>query len=121
MSMILKNQSAQDLGRFDYLQDVSRIEDWQTNNPGKRFAGGCAILLTNDSAYWKKSGKKCIYKNFALEECTTISAGYKSWAKKPKPSSVGINRINGLSLRNDYDIQWQKYSGDFQYLLLEIL
>lgn len=119
--MILKNQSAQDLGRFDYLQDVSRVEDWLNNNPTKHFAGGCAILLTNDSAYWTKSGKNCIYKNFSLKDCATILAGGKNWEKNPKSSSVGINRINGLSLRNNYDIQWQKYSGDFQYLLLEIL
>jgi len=45
----LKNQSAQDTGRYDFLKDVSRLEDCVDKLPN---AIGYAIFLTNDPLYW---------------------------------------------------------------------
>ena len=46
----LKNQSAQDIGRYDFLKDVQRLEQFLAqSNSGT----GYAIFLTNDSLYWK--------------------------------------------------------------------
>lgn len=119
-SYMLKNHAAQDLGRFDYLQDVSRIECWRVNNNGKHFAGGCAIILTNDSSYWKKTGVNCIYQDFALLDGITIPAGKKSWNKNVKSTSVGARRINGLDFKNGYLVNWKDYTQGFKYLITEI-
>ena len=117
---LLKNHAAQDLGRFDYLNDVSRIENWQSNNQGKQFVGGCAIILTNDSAYWKNDGKGRIYEQFALKDGNTITSGSKAWIGNVKITSVGKSRINGLNLYNTYKIKWLDYCNGFKYLMLII-
>lgn len=54
---ILKNQSAQNLGCYDFWKDVRRIEVIK-NKYGKSIIGGIAIFLTNDSAYWNENIKK---------------------------------------------------------------
>jgi len=47
----LKDQSAQDISRYDFLKDVQRLEQVVAVHPNSI---GYAVLLTNDSAYWKK-------------------------------------------------------------------
>lgn len=45
----LRDQSAQDQRRYDFISDISRLEDVVRNG---RSAVGYAILLTNDPSYW---------------------------------------------------------------------
>lgn len=116
----LKDHAAQDLGRFDYLNDIARIENWSQNNQNKNFASGCAIMLTNDSVYWAKDGAKCVYKEFALKDKTTISAGAKHWKAGTTQASVGKQRIKGLSLAHNYDILWVDYCDGFKYLIEKV-
>lgn len=120
----LKNQAAQDLGRFDYLKDISRIEQWSILNPNRQFGGGVAIILTNDSSYWTRDGKNCNYEEFSLKDGLKIMAGKKNWKSGTTPASTGINRISGLTLRDNYSINWNGYcSGkkyEFKYLIEEI-
>lgn len=119
----LKNQSAQDLGRFDFLKDISRIEQWNQFNPNRTFAGGVAMILTNDSSYWEKTGENCNYEAFALKDETTIVAGKKEWSSE-NLNYVGKARKNGLNLLHDYTVKWVNYHKDenneFRYLLEEI-
>lgn len=120
VSYTLKNHAAQDLGRFDYLKDVSRIENFSANT-NKNFGGGFAVIVTNDSTYWEKDGAKCIYKEFAVKNGVTISKGDKNWVNGTKESSVGKDRINGLTLLKDYSVKWQPIADtSFEYLILEI-
>lgn len=120
----LKNQAAQDLGRFDYLKDISRIEQWSQLNPNRKLSGGVAILLTNDQSYWDRSGVGCNYEEFALKEGLRIRAGKKNWKPGTTSASTGENRINGLTLTKDYDIIWEDYCNGgkykFRYLIEEI-
>jgi len=44
----LKNQGAQDLLRYDYLKDIYRLQKIKNNCEKEAFAGGFAIILTND-------------------------------------------------------------------------
>ncbi len=44
----LKDQSAQDISRYDFLKDVQRLEQVVAVHPNSI---GYAVLLTNDSAY----------------------------------------------------------------------
>lgn len=117
---LLKNHAAQDLGRFDYLNDVSRIENWQSNNQGKQFVGGCAIILTNDAVYWEKDGYGYIYKDFALKDNTTTVAGTKNWPQGSSATSVGQSRLCGLNLKNTYKLNWHNYCNGFKFLMLVI-
>lgn len=47
----LRDQAAQDLGRYDFLLDVKRIQDLVGQGLIDR---GASLFLTNDSAYWKR-------------------------------------------------------------------
>ena len=62
----LKNQAAQDLGRYDFLKDVMRIESFEENNPNKKLDCGYAVLLANDSTYWEREGSTTLYRDFSL-------------------------------------------------------
>lgn len=44
----LRTDSAEDIGRYDFLKDVQRLERFVSD---RRNASGCVILLTNDSLY----------------------------------------------------------------------
>ena len=44
----LKNQGAQDLLRYDYLKDIYRLQNIAKNCEEGQFAGGFAVILTND-------------------------------------------------------------------------
>ena len=50
-SFALRNQSAQDQGRYDFLRDIQRLELMRSKLEQCR--AGYAVLLTNDSSYWK--------------------------------------------------------------------
>ena len=50
----LKGHSAQDLGRYDFLKDIYRVEKYVTE---RKNWTGYAILLTNDSAYWNPTNR----------------------------------------------------------------
>ena len=115
----LKNHAAQDLGRFDYLQDVERIENFNAFTSKVKEAG-YAIILTNDHNYWSAGRAGCIYDDFALNNGRKIDKGMKSWAVGTKVTSVGKSRINGLTLKDSYCIEWEKLDINFKYLMLEI-
>ncbi len=50
-SFVLRNQSAQDQGRYDFLRDIQRLERMRFKL--EQCKAGYAVLLTNDSSYWK--------------------------------------------------------------------
>jgi len=57
----LKNDGAQDLGRYDFIKDVERLARIAAHIPQVE---GYAVLLTNDSGYWK-------------EGATTVDAAFR--------------------------------------------
>src|SRR5258707_5236584 len=46
----LLNHGAQDIGRYDFVKDVTRLEKFVVNHPE---SFGYALLLTNDVGYWQ--------------------------------------------------------------------
>lgn len=116
----LKEQGAQDLGRYDYLKDIQRLENLskEINNFGKGFA----ILLTNDTSYCGKKRKGAIDEEFFLTQ-NEIKTGTMKWA--PKAGKVTTNkRKNPIKLSGKYKINWKDYSkfenqknGEFKYCL----
>lgn len=120
-SFTLKTHAAQGLGRYDYLNDVSRIEQFSSKY-NKKIQNGFAIILTNDRQYWAQSGKGKSYAEFSLKDGATQISGHKKWAQGISPNSTGAHRINGLDLSKSYQINWSQWGQipNFKYLLLEI-
>src|SRR5690606_2571104 len=62
----LKNQAAQDISRYDFWNDVSKLEKVVSGRPGTH---GYAILITNEHLYWEKPKKqRSVDEDFLLYE-----------------------------------------------------
>ena len=116
----LKNHGAQDLGRYDYLKDIQRMELF--SNEIHNFEKGFTIILTNDNSYWKKNKKGTVDEQFYLNE-NIIKTGLLKWGEH---SSEGTkkNREKPIELNGKYKINWNDYSvindnsgGIFKYCL----
>ncbi|MEN6594958.1 MAG: hypothetical protein ABFC31_08470 [Clostridiaceae bacterium] len=120
----LKNHGAQDIGKYDCMLDIQRIESMRGVIPG--FEKGYAVWLTNDSLYWKAPCKTGVfYREFSIHE-GSIKRGVMSWDEKTgKGTTKG--RTKPVVLRGTYTINWKPYStvkadrnGEFYYALIEV-
>ena len=119
----LLNQSAQDGGRYDFIKDVVRLEQFVDTHPGTI---GYAIFLTNDDSYWKEKKRLDttdimfrIHENRVLE-------GNLRWSEATGAGTMK-GRENPLPLRGSHSIRWIDYSNfdgvgprKFRYVLLEV-
>lgn len=120
----LTNQAAQDLGRYDFIKDIHRLERLTLARPG---TSGYAILLTNDSSYWTQArGSDSVDAAFRLHPARTLS-GSLGWGLRASAGTVQ-GREAALALSGSYSIAWQDYSrvdspryGTFKYLAVEVL
>jgi hypothetical protein len=122
----LRGQSAQDCGRYDFLSDVRRLEDFVMSAPGTG-AVGYAILLSNDRLYWQQSGRSNLSKHFSIYEGREIVPGDKmQWV-----GGYTKGREQPISCQFRYSCAWSDYStippngpmttnGCFKYLLLTV-
>ena len=118
----LRNHSAQDQRRYDFLLDIQRLEFMR--------AGGCkagyAVLLTNDSSYWKgPTTRDTVDAAFRIHEGRTI-AGESAWAER---ASLGTmkGREPPIRLQGSYRLRWRDFSmftgksyGQFRYLAVPV-
>ncbi|KKR47539.1 MAG: hypothetical protein UT90_C0006G0055 [Parcubacteria group bacterium GW2011_GWA1_40_21] len=109
----LKNQGAQDCGRYDFWKDVSRIESKvaETNN-----SFGYVIFLTNDHSYLREPRKTSLTYNYRTTDGRKVT-------KCSLGSLKGYNkgRERNIKIKNSYEIKWKNYGNhDFKFLLLEI-
>jgi hypothetical protein len=111
----LKGHSAQPTGRYNFLRDVVRLENivWSDNH-----THGLAIMLANDSAYWKVSSREASDSDLRIHEGRPLEGELK-WAQDSAPS---------VQLRGNYTAHWYKYSdlaegtwGQMRYLALNTL
>lgn len=99
---ILKNQSAQNLGCYNFWKDVRRIE-FIKQEYRKNVKGGIAIFLTNDSSYWKENIKKDVaYYNFRLSEQNTTKN--KTWTKDIADTNKKTHP--DFTLNHTYNPKW---------------
>lgn len=109
----LKEQGAQDCGRYDFWKDISRIESkvYENNN-----SLGYAIFLTNDVSYLKSPKEKSYSYNFRTTDKRDDCSGSLGYL-------LGYNkgRKEEIILKNFYKLEWQNYGNyGFKFLLLEI-
>jgi len=118
----LLNQSAQDIGRYDFIKDIQRLEQITS---GKKDIKGYAILLTNDSSYWSEPRGMTVDANFRINEGRTLS-GELCWGDKASDGTMR-GREKPILLKGVYNVIWNDYSeltgstyNKFRYLLIEI-
>jgi hypothetical protein len=119
----LMNHGAQDLGRYDFFKDLSRVEAFTKSGPDRR---GYAIFLTNDGYYWRPPRMVGAgYAAFAMNEGREV-CGSLCWGDR---ASAGTRqgRANEIGIYGRYRLSWLPYSkvpanahGEFRYLSLEV-
>lgn len=99
----LKNQGAQDLGKFDYLSDIERIESFNH----EKFYEGYAIMITNDFSYTKKTNGVTKNMEFSIGNCC-IKNGVMTWGEG---SSIynNLHRKASICFKKDYKMNWKIY------------
>jgi len=118
----LKDQSAQNCGRYDFCKDIERLEKILKKYPN---GTGFAILLTNDASYWKEPRRSdTVDKDFRIHEGRTIKGTLK-WKRGTSKGTIR-GRENPIKLTGKYNLHWKNYSnlngnnGEFRYLLVEV-
>ncbi len=111
----LKNQGAQDIGRYDFLKDVSRLETWYAQG---RIKLGYAIILTNDHSYWTPPTRDTVDKEFRIHDRTL--SGRLSWGVNASAGTTK-NREQPILIKEKYMLNWSDTPNpDFKYLLIKI-
>lgn len=119
----LKDQSAQDLGRYDFMKDIQRLEQVAATH---RNVTGYAILLTNDSAYWvKPANHSTVDANFRIHDGRIVE-GVLGWGANASDGTKK-NREQPIGLQGRYRLQWIDYShqssaryGEFRLLVVKV-
>jgi len=118
----LRSHGAQDIGRYDILRDLTRLEEVTQCTPG---AVGLALVLTNDSAYWKPATAGVCYERFSLVQGRHLS-GTLAWGPTAGAGTTK-GRSEPICLSGSYDIEWRTYSSlpvaswnEFRYLAIPV-
>ena len=120
----LLKDGAHDLGRYDFIKDVARLERYVSSVENTI---GCAVLLTNDDLYWKESVRGINSAAFFLHEGKQFDSGNAlTWHERTGDGTMR-GRTEAFTLRGNYIIKWKNYSSIpdlryaiFRYVALEI-
>lgn len=113
---VMKNQGAQDHGRYDFWKDIRRIELVRKHFTNVK--GGLAVFMTNDEAYTKEP--RATSNNQAFSMCAGLHDKRKTW-KDPKSKSAQSRP--DFTLERDYAINWntKTINGvEFHYCVVSI-
>jgi len=118
----LLNQSAQDIGRYDLIKDIQRLEQIVSSRSS---IVGYAIFLTNDSAYWTiPRSNQTVDASFRIHD-GRILTGELSWAPGASEGTMH-GREDRLHVKGAYNLKWKDYSeisqksyGKLRYLLVK--
>ena len=118
----LASHSAQDIGRYDFIKDIIRLENIVST---LKNCDGHAILLTNDSAYWRPKPTGTVDEAFHLTDGRTLN-GSMAWTEKASDGTKK-NRETILKLSGTYSLNWHDFSiasmekyGQFRYLAVQV-
>ena len=123
-SFALRDHSAQDQRRYDFLLDIQRLE--LMRSMPELCKAGYAVMLTNDSSYWKVPGQRdTVDADFRVHEGREISRAL-AWAARASPGTVK-GRESPIQIQGSYRFHWQEYSnfpeksyGRFRYLAVSV-
>jgi len=120
----LINQGAQDIGRYDVLKDVQRLERMVAEGI---VDSGFLVFLTNDLSYSTDSRitDDTVDRDFRLHEGRTLH-GTLGWGERAGAGTTK-GREEPIVLAGSYRLKWAPYSviptvrgGEFRYLLLHV-
>lgn len=120
----LLDQSAQDVGRYDFLRDIQRLEQIVLDRDDIE---GYAIFLTNDSAYWSPPrNTQTVDASFRIHQ-GRILTGELGWGSGASKGTMH-GREETIHIKGVYNLQWEDYSqpsressyGKFRYLLVKV-
>ena len=119
----LRNQAAQDISRYDFCKDVQRLEHVAVKGIAK---AGVAILLTNDSSYWRPTKRPATADaDFRLEEGRKLT-GSLAWSRRAGAGTTK-GREEPIEIDGSYDLSWRVYSkpastsyGEFWFLVVYV-
>lgn len=120
----LRGDDAHDVSRYDFIKDISRLEKYVSSIDA---ATGYAVLLTNDSLYWKESARGVNSAAFFLHEGRVLDcSGPLAWHDRTGHGTK-VGREESLVLHRNYTVSWRDYSiiqdltdGKFRYIVLAI-
>jgi hypothetical protein len=119
----LKNHGAQDIGRYDFLKQVEKLEKITTGSDNIK---GIAILLTNDHLYWSEPTRANTVDSYFRIHENRILTGELKWMEHASAGTTK-DRENPLVIKGTYKLQWKHYStvsnkrhGEFRYLAVHI-
>ena len=96
----LRDQSAQDQGRYDFIKDIERLESFIATTPN---AHGCAIFIANDRSYWIPPRKpNTIDAQFRIH-VGRVLANSLSWSGSCQSGTVA-GRTAPIVLHNKYTL-----------------
>lgn len=121
----LKNHAAQPLRRYDFINDIQRIE-----RVSKAYgARGIAVMLTNTRAYWSSPAlgwRTTSGASFRIHEGSTLTS-VMGWSENTGSGTIK-HREEPVRLEGSYDLRWRDYSAvpgagrgrEFRYLAVEV-
>ena len=124
-SFSLRDQSAQDHGRYDFLKDIARLEYLLDRRMARC---GIAVLLTNDSLYEDRRPPEVIDADFSLHDGRHLPTGPTTmqWAESAGTRTT-IGRTAPIAVRGPHTLRWSTFgqpgkgrSGHFRYLAVEV-
>jgi hypothetical protein len=119
----LKSQSAQDIGRYDFLRDLERIQYLCAETA---VASGHVVLLTNDSSYWAPlRSPEVSYAHFSLADGRVVEGTLRWGPTAGEGTTKG--RAQPIHVDSPHKLRWSDYSevssgtyGRFRYLWISI-
>lgn len=111
----LKNHGAQNLGRFDFFEDLRRLTSLKKCG---KIKSGFVVFLTNDHLYWKKITRKNFSIQFDMSERIIDSRTQLNWEGTPSVGSVTSKRMGNyipILLENEISLKWREYSNVDNY------
>ena len=122
-SFALRDHRAQNQRRYDFLQDIHRLE--LMRSMPEFCEAGHAVLLTNDPLYWNCPRRKTMDSDFRVHEGREVSEEL-AWDPCASPGMVK-GRESPILLTGSYCLHWQDYSdiseeppGKFRYLAVSV-
>lgn len=122
---ILKDGTALDADRYDFLKDIERLERVASDYGPVR--QGIAVLLANEHLHWepRKGWQSTIDAAFRIHEGQQMT-GKLNWAEQASAGSKK-GRERPISLTGSYTMRWQDYyefdnktNGRFRYLAVPV-
>ena len=104
-SIHLKEQAAQDVSRYDFINDIAKLERVVSRRPDVK---GYALLVTNDASYWKPPKKnRSVHDDFRIYDGRLLT-GTCAWTEEATPGTTS-GREEPIHLTGTYKLRWRPY------------